>query len=269
MISASLRMVSPGFSSQKKVAASRLNQTSTPLATPIPLFGKQNALQSTNQWLKAFSGNIAELFFPTEQTKTAVHHHDISKAATNTVENIVKQSADYTKISGACFDRPLKDGASQHTHHYVHSGPKIHGNGEDQKTTFWVGETLTNVPGIELDAGQKAVQVNFNLVKNYLKNASDPLKLDKLPDKAFQKIKAICFDFPNGEHTHHGLYQGPTVTVRGKDGQSKAQQTAILVGQWLCAKILREKGLKIDKDVQMGVLITDNLFQQGKTVQHA
>jgi hypothetical protein len=257
----------PGRTINATGAKPRLTLMNTPsTSSNQPSFGKQPLVSSTGQWFRVFLSNVGELFFPAEKAPSSPHA--ISENASKTIETAVKEGESYKKRSGACFDRPLKTGGSQHTHHFVYAGPTIHGNGEAQKTSFWVGETLASAPGIALDPGQKAVQVNANLVKNFLKTSPDPLKLDTLPKQAFQSIKSHCFDFPNGEHTHHGVYTGPKVVVTDKNGKPRPQDTLILVGQWLCAKLLREKGLKVDPDVQMGILVTDNLFQQGKTIQH-
>jgi hypothetical protein len=258
--------------SVKRVQATGLKFSSSGVTTPASASTQAQLNQAqpnqAQQWLAELGKNVGGLFFPESSPPAHVHKHGTSPKATETLEQQVAAEPSFPKIAVACFDRLTPEGNKQHTHHYVHKGPVVTGNGEAHQTAFWVGETVTNPQGLDLDAGQKAVQVNLNVLKSYLSKRKNPIDISALPQKARQMVKSFCFDFANNEHTHHALYSGPNVTVTGKDGQPKVQQTAILVGQWLCAKVLREKGLKIDKDVQMGVLVTDNLFDQSKQVVH-
>ncbi|MBX2861854.1 MAG: hypothetical protein KTR14_11520 [Vampirovibrio sp.] len=180
--------------------------------------------------------------------------------------------ATYSKLAGACFEKPLPAGGektSHHTHHYAHVGPVVSARGNNQATVIMTGETvspdLIREEGLDVEKGQAAVQVNKDLMAKYLQGLKTPLSLEDIPKKAFRRITSACFDTAEGNHMHHHLYTAPGVSAVVK-GKTKDQQMFVVVGQTMDNADLRTKGNSLERmepEVQQGVMVAEDLFRHG------
>jgi hypothetical protein len=228
-----------------------------------PVAPSPHPIKTSGQWLNEVGQNVKAILFP-EPAEHSHHHHAEAPSLTPFIKALGKP---FNLKQSGCFDRP--DEAGGHTHHKLYEGPAIHGHGQDQAMTLWVGEKLDKPhKALQVEPGQQAVQVSLPLLKRYLAGLKQPLPWANAPQKPFHLVQSTCFDFPDGAHTHHRVYTGPTLNIQQTNLAPKAQQTAILVGQHVEKSLLTEKNVTMEPEKQTGVLVTANVFKHNPPHTH-